>query len=177
MSAGEDRDVSVSGNISSDRDNCSGGGSGSGRQQDESYRESARSTPTDYNQNHIDNDNDDCIEDEDDEEWRYQLIKDYYASSTPTNSLNDMLLYQYDAYGSRNVSNSSGSNSYHSSNFEDEDDPALHPVGTINTLSEKLNQQRKLAKLHAGQHQQSNRSRSVGGFDHSSSTISVIASY
>ena len=107
---------------------------------------------------------DDCIDD--DEEWRYQLIKDYY--STSYHGLNNQILYR---------SSSSLLSAATSSNVEDNsqeaEDPALLPVGTINTLSEKLNQQRMLAKLQYDS-QQRESSRSVS-FE--LSPVSVIASY
>jgi hypothetical protein len=93
---------------------------------------------------------DDCIDE--DEEWRYQLIKDYY--STSSQSINTTL------FGS--ISNID--------DLDEGEDPALQPIRTINTLGEKLNQQRALTKLNYAA-QQSTRNSS---FDHSSS---VIASY
>lgn len=94
---------------------------------------------------------DDCIDDEDDEEWRYQLIKDYYATSSHSSS--NVLL--------RSISDE----------VNEDEDPALQPVCTINTLCEKLNQQRSLAELQLAAQE---RSRSVA-FDHA--PLSVIASY
>lgn len=91
---------------------------------------------------------DDCIDD--DEEWRYNLIKDYYSTS-------------YYHMMSRSASSLEDAN--------EEEDPALLPVGTINTLSEKLDQQRRLTKLNLSSQRNS---RSVS-FDHS--PVSIIASY
>lgn len=93
---------------------------------------------------------DDCIDE--DEEWRYQLIKDYY--STSSHSINTTLLGSI-----ANIDD-----------LDEVEDPALQPIRTINTLSEKLNQQRALAKLNYATQQ----STSNVSFDHSSS---VIASY
>jgi len=74
-------------------------------------------------------DEDDCIDD--DEQWRYELVKEYYATSFQT--INHII--------SKSIAHSESSGESHY-------DPALQPtVGTINALSRKLNQQRDLTTL------------------------------
>lgn len=91
---------------------------------------------------------DDCIDE--DEEWRYNLIKDYYATS----------YYHMMSASATNMDE-----------MTEEDDPALVSVGTINTLSEKLRQKRRLSEINL----RSQRNTRNVTFDHS--PVSVIATY
>ena len=94
------------------------------------------------------NHDDDCIDE--DEEWRYNLIKDYYANS----------YFHMMSGAATNMDETA-----------EEEDPALLPVGTINTLSEKLRQQRRLSEIRL----RSQRNTRSVSFDHS--PVSVIATY
>jgi hypothetical protein len=148
MQETSDRTRSTSNTRCSDGSQAVTGGSDKDRTTADPDGDLPKHSPSRLSQDYRESISDDCIDD--DEEWRYKLIQDYYDTSSQ--SINNMLvrsISDFDEVG-------------------EEEDPALQPIGTINTLSEKLYQQRSLGKINFSTQQNS---RNVT-FDHSPSVIS-----